>query len=97
MFNGGEQFKSAGQSPNFYTDIKNSSPSYQRRSASSSSEDVWSQVRNASLETNVNAKRDADGIHPPQVSNNWNIIRRIFGLSCRNQIIYCLLAVSSLG
>lgn len=63
---GGEQFKSDVQSPNFYKDIKISSPSYQRRSGSSSSEDVWSQARNASLETNVNAKRDADGILPPQ-------------------------------
>ncbi|KAK7364914.1 hypothetical protein VNO80_13660 [Phaseolus coccineus] len=63
---GGEQFKSDVQSPNFYKDIKISSPSYQRRSGSSSSEDVWSQARNASLETNVNAKREADGIRPPQ-------------------------------
>jgi len=94
---GGEQFKSDVQSPNFYKDIKISSPSYQRRSGSSSSEDVWSQARNASLETNVNAKRDADGILPPQVLNNWNIISRIFGFSCRNQIKYGLQAVSSLG
>ncbi|KAH1249775.1 putative ADP-ribosylation factor GTPase-activating protein AGD14 [Glycine max] len=35
-------------------------------SGSSSSEDVWYQARNASLETNANAKRDADGIRPPQ-------------------------------
>ncbi|KAH1193343.1 putative ADP-ribosylation factor GTPase-activating protein AGD14 [Glycine max] len=37
-----------------------------RRSGTSSSEDVWSQARNASLEINANAKRDVDGIRPPQ-------------------------------
>ncbi|KAG5040068.1 hypothetical protein JHK82_012207 [Glycine max] len=65
---GGEQFKSDVQSPNFHKDIKIRSPSYQQRSGSgsSSSEDVWYQARNASLETNANAKRDADGIRPPQ-------------------------------
>ncbi|TKY46355.1 ADP-ribosylation factor GTPase-activating protein AGD14 [Spatholobus suberectus] len=62
---GGEQFKSNVQSPNFHKDIKISSPSYPR-SGSSSSEDVWSQARKASLETKANAKRDADGIRPPQ-------------------------------
>ncbi|KAL2335144.1 hypothetical protein Fmac_016357 [Flemingia macrophylla] len=61
---GGEQFKSDVQSPNFHKDIKISSPSSKRRSGSSSSEDLWFQARNASLETN--AKRDSDGIHPPQ-------------------------------
>ncbi|XP_006604074.1 probable ADP-ribosylation factor GTPase-activating protein AGD14 isoform X2 [Glycine max] len=63
---GGEQLKSDVQSPNFHKDIKISSPSYQRRSGTSSSEDVWSQARNASLEINANAKRDVDGIRPPQ-------------------------------
>ncbi|XP_027924282.1 probable ADP-ribosylation factor GTPase-activating protein AGD14 isoform X2 [Vigna unguiculata] len=68
VFSGGEQFKSDVHSPNFYKDIKISSPSYQRRSGSSSSEDVWSQARNASLETNVNAKIDGNGIRPPQIT-----------------------------
>ncbi|XP_020205303.1 probable ADP-ribosylation factor GTPase-activating protein AGD14 isoform X1 [Cajanus cajan] len=63
---GREQFKSDVQSPNFHKDVKISSPSYQWRSGSSSSEDLWSQTRNASLETNVNAKKDSDGIHPLQ-------------------------------
>ncbi|CAJ1947670.1 unnamed protein product [Sphenostylis stenocarpa] len=67
VFSGGEQFKSDVQSPNFHKDINVSSPSSQRRSDSSSSEDVWSQARNASLEANVNAKRDADGICHPQI------------------------------
>ncbi|XP_014513810.1 probable ADP-ribosylation factor GTPase-activating protein AGD14 [Vigna radiata var. radiata] len=70
VFSGGEQFKSDVQSPNSYKDIKISSPSYQRRSGSSSSEDVWYQARNASLETNVNAKRDGNGFRPPQITTS---------------------------
>ncbi|XP_027357659.1 probable ADP-ribosylation factor GTPase-activating protein AGD14 isoform X2 [Abrus precatorius] len=63
----GDQFKSDVHSPNYHKDSGISSPSNQG-SGSSSSEDVWSQARNTSLETNanVNAKRDADGIHPLQ-------------------------------
>ncbi|RDY04178.1 putative ADP-ribosylation factor GTPase-activating protein AGD14, partial [Mucuna pruriens] len=78
---GGEQFKSDVQSPNFHTDIKISCPSY-LHSASSSSEDVWSQARNASLETNANARRDADGVRPLQrtasaqsTDNNFSSLR----------------------
>ncbi|KAK7380960.1 hypothetical protein VNO78_33479 [Psophocarpus tetragonolobus] len=63
---GGQQFKSDVQSPNFQKNINISSPSYQRRSGSSSSEDVWSQARIASLETINNPKREVDGIRPPQ-------------------------------
>ncbi|KAJ1393244.1 ARFGAP/RecO-like zinc finger [Sesbania bispinosa] len=59
---GCEQFKSDAQSPKSNKEIGFSSPSYQH-SGSSSSEDVWSQARNASLETNASSKRDADGIH----------------------------------
>jgi len=87
---GGEQFKSDVQSPNFHKDIKIRSPSYQQRSGSgsSSSEDVWYQARNASLETNANAKRDADGIRPPQVCQRIGILStERNGFSCRNQNI----------
>ena len=85
---GGEQLKSDVQSPNFHKDIKISSPSYQRRSGTSSSEDVWSQARNASLEINANAKRDVDGIRPPQVCQRIGILStERNGFSCRNQNI----------
>ncbi|GAU31739.1 hypothetical protein TSUD_146260 [Trifolium subterraneum] len=40
-----------------------------KRPGSSSSEDVWTQAKNAALESNAAAKRDADGIHRPQTGN----------------------------
>ncbi|XP_057445708.1 probable ADP-ribosylation factor GTPase-activating protein AGD14 isoform X2 [Lotus japonicus] len=64
-FSVGEQMKSDVQSPKFHKDIAFSRPSYPR-SGSSSSEDVWSQARNTTLETNASVKRDADGIQRPQ-------------------------------
>lgn len=69
-FSVGEQMKSDVQSPKFHKDIAFSRPSYPR-SGSSSSEDVWSQARNTTLETNASVKRDADGIQRPQVFLNF--------------------------
>lgn len=63
---GYERFKSDSQSPKFHKDVEFSSPSYQR-SGSNSSEDVWSQTKNASLETYAGATRNSDGIHRVQV------------------------------
>ncbi|KAI4300993.1 hypothetical protein L6164_034313 [Bauhinia variegata] len=58
-----DPFKSEMQSPEFHKDTGVSSPPY-LSSRASSSEDVWSQARIASPETNTN--RDIDGIHLPQ-------------------------------
>lgn len=66
---GYERFKSDAQSPKFHKDVEFSSPSYQR-SGSSSSEDVWSQAKNASLETNAGAWRNSDGIHRVQSASS---------------------------
>ncbi|CAK8533044.1 unnamed protein product [Lathyrus sativus] len=62
---GQEQFKSDVQSPQFRKDVEFNSPSH-KRPGSSSSEDVWTQAKNAALESNAAAKRDADGIRHPQ-------------------------------
>ncbi|KAK2397265.1 hypothetical protein P8452_18299 [Trifolium repens] len=62
---GHEQFKPNVQSPKFQKDIEFNSAAY-KRPGSSSSEDVWTQAKNAALESNAAAKRDADGIHRPQ-------------------------------
>lgn len=63
---GHEQFKSDVQSPQFRKDIEFNSPSH-KRPGSSSSEDMWTRAKNAALESNAAAKRDADGIRHPQV------------------------------
>jgi hypothetical protein len=73
---GHEQFKPNVQSPKFHKDIEFNSASY-KRPGSSSSEDVWTQAKNAALESNAAAKRDADGIHRPQVSLSLSL-----SLSC---------------
>ncbi|KAI5443572.1 probable ADP-ribosylation factor GTPase-activating protein AGD14 [Lathyrus oleraceus] len=62
---GHEQFKSDVQSPQFRKDIEFNSPSH-KRPGSSSSEDMWTRAKNAALESNAAAKRDADGIRHPQ-------------------------------
>ncbi|CAK8578630.1 unnamed protein product [Lathyrus sativus] len=59
------QFKSDVQSPQFRKDVEFNSPSH-KRTGSSSSEDVLTQAKNAALESNAAAKRDADGIRHPQ-------------------------------
>ena len=65
-----ELFKSGVQSPTFHKDIEFSSSSY-KRPGSSSSEDLWSQAKNASLESDADAKRYANGIHHLQRTTSW--------------------------